>query len=71
MMSDPVKTARLAEASDALHQLQIGKRVVKVMVDGQNVEFTAANQASLEAYVSRLTAELAGRPPHRALRVVF
>jgi hypothetical protein len=71
MMSDPIKAARLAEASEALHQLIIGKRTVKVMVDGQSVEFTAANRADLEAYISRLTSELAGAQPYRALRVVF
>lgn len=70
-MSDPTKAARLAEASEALHQLMIGKRVVKVMVDGQNVEFTAANKDHLEAYISRLTAEISGRRQYSALRVVF
>ncbi len=70
-MTDIVTQGRLAEAQAALHELMTGRRVVKVMVDGQSTEFTAANRADLEAYIARLTALVAGRPAHRAIPVVF
>lgn len=62
---------RLAEARLALHALVLGQRVVKVMVDGQSVEFTPANRADLEAYIANLEAALAGETPRRAIAVVF
>lgn len=70
-MTDIVTQGRLSEAQTALHELMTGRRVVKVMVDGQSTEFTAANRADLEAYIARLQAAVAGRPAFRALPVVF
>jgi hypothetical protein len=62
---------RLAEARLALHELVLGKRVVKVMVDGQSVEFTPATRADLVAYIADLEAAAAGLAPRRAISVVF
>jgi hypothetical protein len=62
---------RLAEAEAALHELLLGKRAVKLMVDGQSVEFTAAIVDKLQAYVSQLKAEISCRPAYRAIPVVF
>jgi hypothetical protein len=70
-MTDVAAQGRLAEAQTALHELMLGKRTVKVMVDGQSIEFTATNRADLEAYIARLQAQVAGRPAFRALPVVF
>lgn len=70
-MSDTVTQGRLAAAQTALHDLMTGRQVVKVMVDGQSTEFTATNRADLEAYIARLTAQVAGRPAYRAIPVAF
>lgn len=70
-MTDTVTQGRLAEAQTALHELMTGRRVVKVMVDGQSTEFTATNRADLEAYIARLTAQVASRPAYRAIPVTF
>lgn len=60
---------RLAEAKDALHQLQLGKQVVKVEVHGapgRSVTYTPANIDQLKRYIATLEAEVAtqkmGRP---------
>lgn len=60
---------RLAEAKEALHQLQLGKQVVKVEVHGapgRSVTYTPANIEQLKRYIAMLEAEVAtqtlGRP---------
>jgi hypothetical protein len=60
-MSDTA--VRLNEARNALHLLVIGKSA-RVVVDqnGERVEFTAANRAALEAYISALEGGLDRRP---------
>lgn len=70
-MTDIVTQGRLAEAQTALHELMTGRRVVKVMVDGQSTEFTPANLDRLQAYIARLQAAVASSRPYRALPVVF
>lgn len=53
-------TAWLADAQNALHNLNTG-RMPRVVVDqnGERVEFTAANRSGLVAYINSLTAQLA------------
>jgi len=54
---------RLDEARTAYHLLQTG-RSARVVVDqnGERVEFTAANRASLYAYIRELEAQLPAAP---------
>lgn len=57
-MADCVQ--RLAEAKEALHQLQLGKQVVKVEVHGapgRSVTYTPANIEQLKRYIATLEAE--------------
>lgn len=62
-------TQRLAEAKAALHQLQLGKQVVKVEVHGapgRSVTYTPASIEQLKRYIATLEADcgalVAGRP---------
>ena len=77
-----VLQSRLAEAETALHNLQIGKRVVEVWRDGRRITFTSASDsvASLESYITELKAQIATetgaksddwRSNRRAARFVF
>lgn len=52
-------TALLADAKQALHNLNTG-RMARVVVDqnGERVEFTAANRTGLLSYINQLQAEL-------------
>ena len=57
-MTDCVQ--RLEEAKAALHQLQLGKQVVKVEVHGapgRSVTYTPANIEQLKRYIAALEAE--------------
>ncbi len=51
---------RIAEAEQALHQLQIGKAVAKISRGGKTVEFTQANVSQLQTYLNQMKAEQAG-----------
>lgn len=77
-----VLQSRLAEAESALHDLQIGKRVVEVWRDGRRVTFTSAQDSigNLESYITELTGQIATitgvastdwRSNRRAARFVF
>lgn len=57
-------TTRLEEAEAAYHSLQIGESTVSVRdPSGRSLQFTAASEASLLAYIHRLKALIAGRSP--------
>lgn len=51
---------RIAEAEQALHQLQIGKAVAKISRGGKTVEYTQANVPQLQTYLNQMKAEQAG-----------
>lgn len=51
---------KINESEDALHQLNIGKRVAKITRDGKSVEFTPANRSELERYINILKSQLLG-----------
>lgn len=57
-----VLETRLSEAETAYHALQIGTSA-RVVVDqnGERVEYTNANRASLRAYIEELKAKLADK----------
>lgn len=62
---------RLAEAKEALHQLQLGKQVVKVEVHGapgRSVTYTPANMDQLKRYIATLEAECATAASGRSRR---
>lgn len=62
---------RLAEAKEALHQLQLGKQVVKVEVHGapgRSVTYTPANIEQLKRYIASIEAEVAAQTPGRPRR---
>lgn len=68
-MTDCVQ--RLAEAKAALHQLQLGKQVVKVEVHGapgRSVTYTPANIEQLKRYIAALEAECGTQDPGRPRR---
>lgn len=72
-MTDPViLRQRLTEAESALHQLTTGARVVSIRdASGRQVNYTAATQGDLRAYITDLRGQLGqgGRAP--AKRVYF
>jgi len=70
-VSQDVLLAHLAEARQALHALEIGRRSIKVMVDGYMVEYSRANLDQLRAYEKRLIALINGRPVGGAINVIF
>ena len=61
--------SRLSEARAALHDLYLGKRVVKVQKDGRAVEYTPANRSDLERYIAQLETELNGGAKRRPIGV--
>ncbi|CAO3453896.1 hypothetical protein [Azospirillum argentinense] len=63
--------ARLAEAEDALHRLNIGDRETRITYDGKTTEY--ADAPKLERYIAELRARidrLSGKP-RRPLYVSF
>jgi hypothetical protein len=48
---------KISEAEDALHELSLGRRVVKVSRNGKAMEYSAANRVDLELYIVRLKNE--------------
>lgn len=64
--------ARLAEAESALHELMLGKTVVKLKdAGGDEVEYSRADQAKLEGYIAVLKQRLGKPGGYRAIGVVF
>lgn len=64
LLSLPLETlqTRLAEATEALHKLAIGDRVVSVQLDknnGRRTEFSEVNIDKLKAYVADLQSAIA------------
>lgn len=51
----------LTEAQLALHDLSVGKKVVKIGTGDKQIAFTAADIRQLRAYVGRLQMEIAVR----------
>lgn len=51
----------LDEALAALHKLRIGRQATVVEADGRKVHYAPTNLDALEAYVSSLQDQLAGR----------
>lgn len=67
-------TARLEEAKAALHDLRIGKSVVRVRdANGDEITYTRANRDDLKAYIKELEDEIAGTVACRPapMRVFF
>lgn len=52
---------RLAEAQTALHDLSVGKKVVRIGSSDKQLSFTQADIRQLRSYVGRLQIELAIR----------
>lgn len=71
MTTLPSIDVRLAQATLALHQLQLGEEIVRVTYDGVVTEFTPANIDKLSAYIAKLEAEKAGRTRRGAVRFTF
>jgi L,D-peptidoglycan transpeptidase YkuD (ErfK/YbiS/YcfS/YnhG family) len=53
--------ARLTEAQTALHDLSVGKKVVKIGTADKQLAFTQADVRQLRAYIGRLQMEIAIR----------
>lgn len=70
MSNDAILAARLAEAEEALHKLQIGGGVQSLSVDGRSVDYTPAKIADLQAYILDLRVRL-GRAPRRVWGATF
>lgn len=52
---------RLDEAESAYHDLVIGKSVVELRdANGEDMRYTAANRASLAAYIADLKRQISG-----------
>lgn len=52
-------SARLAEAQDALHQINVGTKTVSLNVSGKQVAFTATSADKLRAYIRELQTAIA------------
>lgn len=65
------KSRWLAEAEEAMQQLQIGQSA-RVYVDqnGERIEYTAANRKELRAYIERLRFEVDPSSTGRPLKIV-
>lgn len=50
---------RLAEAEQALHELNMGERVVEVWRDGRRVTYQSSDKGTLQSYVDSLTSQIA------------
>lgn len=64
-------TQRLAEAQQALHQLQLGRQVVKVEVHGapgRSVTYTPGNIEQLKRYIAGLEAQCSAQTQGRPSR---
>ena len=59
MATTEVLQARLDEAEEALHRIELGQGV-RVFVDqnGERIEYTASNRSSLQAYIRKLKFQL-------------
>lgn len=60
---------QLEEARNALHQLIVGKKAVRITKDGRSVEYTPTNRSDLEQYISQLETLLGLRTLRRPLGV--
>ncbi|UTV37633.1 gpW family protein [Ensifer adhaerens] len=58
--------ARLEEAREALHQLEIGRSEVSLNYNGEAMAFAAADRGSLRQYIRGLEAQLGLRQTARA-----
>ncbi|MBD9621879.1 phage tail protein [Ensifer sp. ENS06] len=61
-----VLLARLADAREALHQLEIGRSEVSLTYNGEAMSFAAADRGSLRQYIRDLEAQLGQRRSARA-----
>jgi hypothetical protein len=61
----------LAAAQMAYHQLMTGCLAVEVVVDGYTTRFNRANASELQAYISRLQAQINNCPTVGAIGIVF
>ncbi len=61
--------ARLAEAEDALHRLEMGESVVSVSTGDRSANYGRADAPRLRAYIHELKCALGLVPRRRALRV--
>lgn len=61
-----VLLARLDDAREALHQLEIGRSEVSLNYNGEAMAFTAADRGSLRQYIRDLEAQLGQRRSARA-----
>lgn len=51
---------RINEAESALHELSLGKRVVKITRDGRSLELGQTNATDLRRYITELKNQLGG-----------
>ena len=51
---------RITEAENALHELTLGKRVVKITRNGKALEFGQTDSVSLRRYITELKNQLGG-----------
>lgn len=51
--------AQLGEARAAYHALITGKAVVKLLIEGELVEYRRAEAATLDVYIQRLESQIA------------
>lgn len=58
--------AKLAEAREALHRLELGNKEASVSYSGEQATYSAADRASLRKYIRDLEAQLGLRGSGRA-----
>lgn len=64
------ESEKLQEAEDALHELSLGKRVVKISRNGKAIEYSAANMTDLRRYITELKQSINGTA-RRPMRVTL
>jgi hypothetical protein len=71
MIDTATLQARLTEAQTALHDLIMGKSVVKVGHGDLEVTYRKTDEIKLRAYISELNSQLGNSTRSRPLRPVF
>lgn len=75
MPANPVDATTLQrwldEAREALHRLSIGRQSVRLMIEGELVEYNRTNIQDLRSHIANLTAQLNGGGSPAALRVLL
>ncbi len=61
----------IEEVEQALHELHLGRQVVRVKIEGEETEFNRVSIPQLEGYLAKLQARKAGKAQRGAIGFRF